>query len=130
MLYRGLRHPLAARDRRQFELHLQGQAVDLKQMGRELGVRYVLVGSIRKPGDGAHITAQLIDALSGMHLWSIGSTDTSMTSSICRTALQQNVAAIIEPAVQAAEVPCAFTDRGLISVPMISTFGPLWSSIQ
>ena len=95
-------------------------------MGRELGVRYVLVGSIRKPGDGAHITAQLIDALSGMHLWSIGSTDTSMTSSVCRTEFSKT--SFIERAVQAAQVRRAFTDRGPISVPMISAFGPLRSA--
>ena len=47
----------------------KGQAVDVKQVGRELGVRYVLEGSVRKAGGRVRITAQLIDALNGAHLW-------------------------------------------------------------
>src|SRR5207248_11627616 len=47
----------------------KGQAVDVKQVGRELGVRYVLEGSVRKGGNQVRITGQLIDALTGAHLW-------------------------------------------------------------
>jgi adenylate cyclase len=47
----------------------KGRAVDVKQVGRELGVRYVLEGSVRKGSNLVRITAQLIDALSGAHLW-------------------------------------------------------------
>src|SRR5262252_6065053 len=47
----------------------KGQAIDVKQVGRELGVRYVLEGSVRKGGNRVRITAQLIEALSGAHLW-------------------------------------------------------------
>ena len=47
----------------------KGQAVDVKQVGRELGVRYVLEGSVRKAGNRVRITAQLIDADTGTHLW-------------------------------------------------------------
>jgi TolB-like protein len=47
----------------------KGQAVDVKQVGRELGVRYVLEGSVRKAGGVVRITAQLIDATNGAHLW-------------------------------------------------------------
>ena len=47
----------------------KGQAVDVKEVGRELGVRYVLEGSVRKAGTQVRITAQLIDALTGTHLW-------------------------------------------------------------
>ena len=47
----------------------QGRAVDAKQVGRELGVRYVLEGSVRKAGQRVRITGQLIDALTGTHLW-------------------------------------------------------------
>jgi TolB-like protein len=47
----------------------KGRAVDVKQIARELGVRYVLEGSVRKAGDRIRITGQLIDALSGVHLW-------------------------------------------------------------
>ncbi len=47
----------------------KGKNVDVKQVGRELGVRYVLEGSVRKSGDRVRITGQLIDATTGAHLW-------------------------------------------------------------
>jgi adenylate cyclase len=47
----------------------KGQSPDVKQVGRDLGVRYVLEGSVRKGGDRIRITAQLIDAATGTHLW-------------------------------------------------------------
>jgi tetratricopeptide (TPR) repeat protein len=47
----------------------KGRAVDIKQVGRELGVRYVLEGSVRKAGNRMRITGQLIDAGTGAHLW-------------------------------------------------------------
>ncbi len=48
----------------------KGRAVDVKQVGRELGVRYVLEGSVRKSRDRVRIGAQLIDISSGAHIWS------------------------------------------------------------
>jgi TolB-like protein/class 3 adenylate cyclase/Tfp pilus assembly protein PilF len=47
----------------------KGRAVDIKQVGRELGVRYALEGSVRKTGSRVRITGQLIEASSGAHLW-------------------------------------------------------------
>jgi adenylate cyclase len=47
----------------------KGKAVDVRQVSRELGVRYVLEGSVRRAGSRARITAQLIDAVSGAHVW-------------------------------------------------------------
>jgi adenylate cyclase len=47
----------------------KGRSVDVKQIGRELGVRYVLEGSVRKAGGRVRITGQLIDAVTGTHLW-------------------------------------------------------------
>ncbi len=47
----------------------KGKAVDVKRVARELGVRYVLEGSVRKGGNRVRITAQLIDASTGNHLW-------------------------------------------------------------
>jgi TolB-like protein/Flp pilus assembly protein TadD len=47
----------------------KGRAVDIKQVGRELGVRYVLEGSVRKAAGKVRITCQLIDATTGAHLW-------------------------------------------------------------
>ena len=47
----------------------KGQAVDLRQVGRDLGVRYVLEGSVRKAANRVRITSQLIDAETGNHVW-------------------------------------------------------------
>lgn len=47
----------------------KGRAVDIKQVGRELGVRYMLEGSVRRAGARVRITGQLIDAATGTHLW-------------------------------------------------------------
>src|SRR5713226_2551013 len=47
----------------------KGKAVDIKQVGRELGVRYVVEGSVRKAAETVRITGQLIDATTGAHLW-------------------------------------------------------------
>jgi len=47
----------------------KGKAVDVKQVGRELGVRYLLEGSVRKSANRVRIAGQLIDASSGTHLW-------------------------------------------------------------
>jgi TolB-like protein/Tfp pilus assembly protein PilF len=47
----------------------KGKSIDIKQVGRELGVRYVLEGSVRKSGDNLRITGQLVDATTGAHVW-------------------------------------------------------------
>ena len=47
----------------------KGKAVDVKQVSRELGVRYVVEGSVRKAGERVRISAQLIDATTGAHVW-------------------------------------------------------------
>jgi len=81
----------------------KGQAVDVKQVGRELGVRYVLEGSVRKAGGRVRITAQLIDALSGTHLWADrfdGALDDIFE---LQDKVAVSVAGVIEPALQAAE---------------------------
>jgi TolB-like protein len=81
----------------------KGQVIDVKRVGRDLGVRYVLEGAVRKAGDRVRITAQLIDATNGAHLWA-DRFDGSLEGVF---ELQDNVAAsvagVIEPALQAAE---------------------------
>jgi adenylate cyclase len=47
----------------------KGKAVDIKRVGRELGVRYVLEGSVRKAGNRVRVTGQLVDAATGTHIW-------------------------------------------------------------
>jgi TolB-like protein len=64
----------------------KGKAVDIKQVGRELGVRYVLEGSVRKASNRVRITGQLVDAATGNHIWADRYDSTSKTFSICRIA--------------------------------------------
>jgi adenylate cyclase len=47
----------------------KGRAVDIKEVGRRLGVRYVLQGAVRKASGKVRITGQLIDAATGAHIW-------------------------------------------------------------
>ncbi|MEY9741934.1 TolB-like protein [Bradyrhizobium japonicum] len=68
---------------RQSTFTYKGKAIDIRQVGRELGVRYVLEGSVRKSGDRVRIAGQLIEATTGAHLWADRSN--SKISSICRT---------------------------------------------
>jgi len=82
----------------------KGQAVDVKQVGRDLGVRYVLEGSVRKAGGRVRITAQLIDALSGAHLWADRFDGSLEDVFELRDRVAVSVAGVIEPALQAAEM--------------------------
>jgi TolB-like protein len=81
----------------------KGHVIDITRVGRDLGVRYILEGSVRKVGGRVRITAQLIDATNGAHLWA-DRFDGSLEDLF---ELQDNVAAsvagVIEPALQAAE---------------------------
>jgi len=81
----------------------KGQAIDVKQVGRELGVRYVLEGSVRKAGGRVRITAQLIDSLSGSHLWADRFDGSLEDIFELQDKVASSVAGVIEPALQAAE---------------------------
>jgi adenylate cyclase len=81
----------------------KGQSVGVKQVGRELGVRYVLEGSVRKAGNRVRITGQLIDTTTGAHLWA-DRFDSSLEDVFeLQDKVASSVAGIIEPALQAAE---------------------------
>jgi adenylate cyclase len=82
----------------------KGQAVDVKQVGRELGVRYVLEGSVRKAGQRVRITAQLIDALTGTHLWADRFDGSLEDVFDLQDKVAVSVAGVIEPTLQAAEI--------------------------
>jgi adenylate cyclase len=77
--------------------------VDVKQVARELGVRYVLEGSVRKAGGRVRITAQLIDAQSGTHLWADRFDGSLEDIFDLQEKVAISVAGIIEPTLQAAE---------------------------
>jgi len=81
----------------------KGQAIDIKQVGRELGVRYVLEGSVRKAGNRVRITAQLIEALDGAHLWADRFDGSLEDIFDLQDKVASSVAGVIEPALQAAE---------------------------
>ncbi len=82
----------------------KGQAVDVKQVGRELGVRYVLEGSVRKAGSRVRITAQLIDALNGTHLWADRFDGLLEDVFDLQDKVASSVAGVIEPSLEAAEI--------------------------
>jgi TolB-like protein len=82
----------------------KGHAVDVKRVGHELGVRYVLEGSVREAGGRVRITAQLIDALSGSHLWADRFDGSLEDVSGLQDQVAVSVAGVIEPALQMAEM--------------------------
>ncbi|MGC2202519.1 MAG: adenylate/guanylate cyclase domain-containing protein [Stellaceae bacterium] len=82
----------------------KGQAVDIKQVGRELGVRYVLEGSVRKAGGRVRITAQLIDAQTDAHLWADRFDGSLEEVFELQDQVAISVAGVIEPTLHAAEM--------------------------
>jgi len=81
----------------------KGHAIDVKQVGRELGVRYVLEGAVRRAGGRVRITAQLIDATTGAHLWADRFDGSLEDVFDLQDKVASNVVGVIEPALQAAE---------------------------
>jgi adenylate cyclase len=108
----------------------KGQAVDVKRVGRELGVRYVLEGSVRKAGGRVRITGQLIDAAGGTHLWADrfdGALDDVFD---LQDKIAVSVAGVIEPTLQAAEIRRA-ADRPTSDSTAYDLYlraVPLWAS--
>jgi len=82
----------------------KGRPVDVNQVGRELGVRYVLEGSVRKAGQRVRITGQLIDTLTGTHLWADRFDGSLEDVFELQDRVAVSVAGVIEPALQAAEM--------------------------
>jgi adenylate cyclase len=81
----------------------KGRAVDVKQVGCELGVRYVLEGSVRKAGERVRITGQLIDAVTGTHLWADRFDGLIEDVFELQDQVATSVAGVIEPALAEAE---------------------------
>ena len=81
----------------------KGKSVDLKEVGRDLGVRYVLEGSMRRAGQRVRISSQLIDTATGTHLWA-ERYDRDLTDIFAvQDDITSRVAAAIEPALSRAE---------------------------
>ena len=81
----------------------KGQAVDVKQVGRELGVRYILEGAVRKAGGRVRISAQLIDAATGTHLWADRFDGLLEEFFELQDQVAASVAGVIEPTLEVAE---------------------------
>jgi adenylate cyclase len=89
----------------------RGKAMDVKQVGRELGVRYVLEGSVRKSGNRVRITAQLIDAGTGTHIWA-DQYDRALDDIFAvQDELTISVVGVIEPTLRKAEIERARRKR-------------------
>ncbi|MGC2154892.1 MAG: adenylate/guanylate cyclase domain-containing protein [Pseudolabrys sp.] len=82
----------------------KGRAVDVKQIGRELGVRYVLEGSVRKTADRVRITGQLIDSATGTHLWAERYDRKSDDIFALQDEITLSVVGAMEPSLRLAEI--------------------------
>jgi TolB-like protein len=82
----------------------KGQAVDIKRVGRELGVRYVLEGSVRKAGNRVRIAAQLIEAETGAHIWAERYDRLLDDIFVLQDDLTMSVVGAIEPSLRRAEI--------------------------
>ena len=89
----------------------KGRAIDAKQIGRELGIRYLLEGSVRKSSDRVRITAQLIDATNGAHLWADRFDGSLAEIFELQDKVAISVAGVIEPTLRQAEIERARRKR-------------------
>ncbi len=82
----------------------KGRAVDVKQVGRELGVRYVLEGSVRKVSNRVRITGQLVDTSSGVHLWADRFEGGLGDIFVLQDQVTESVVGAVAPALEKAEI--------------------------
>jgi adenylate cyclase len=82
----------------------KGRSPDIRQVGRELGVRYVLEGSVRKAGNRVRITGQLIEAASNTHLWADRFEGPMDDIFILQDKVTSSVVGIVEPTIQLSEI--------------------------
>jgi len=87
------------------------RAVRVQQIGRELGVRYVLEGSVRRSGRRVRITAQLVDALTGVHLWAEHYDGVIEDVFDLQDMITASVVGAIQPSIRAAEIERARRKR-------------------
>ena len=106
----------------------KGRAVDVKQVGRELGVRYVLEGSVRKAGQRVRISGQLVDAMTGTHLWVDRFEGTLDDVFDLQDKVTARVAAALGPTIRHAEIerakhrPTESTDAHMTYMRGLGTF--------
>ena len=89
----------------------KGKAIDVRQVGRELGVRYVLEGGVRKSGNRLRVTAQLVEAETGAHLWANRYDGDTEDVFDFQDRITDSVVGIVEPSVQRTEIERARRKR-------------------
>ncbi len=95
----------------------KGRAVDVRQVAKDLGVRYVLEGSVRRAGAKLRITAQLADGTSGAHLWARNFDGALDDVFDFQDRITESVATLVEPHIQSAEIERSRRERpGSIAV--------------
>ncbi len=99
----------------------KGRAVDVKQVGRELGVRYVLEGGVRKAANRVRITAQLIDASTGAHLWADRFEGALEDIFDLQDQVTASVVGAIAPKLKQAEIERRTANRPSASMPTTTT---------
>jgi TolB-like protein len=108
----------------------KGRAVDIKQVGRELGVRYVLEGSVRKSANRVRITGQLIDSDTGAHLWADRFDGSLEDIFELQDQVTTSVVAAIAPKITQAEIERARRKPAGASTATISISAPWHSRIS
>ena len=89
----------------------KGGAVDVRQVAQDLGVRYVLEGSVRRAGERLRITAQLVDGSTGAHLWAEHFDGTMADVFDFQDRITERVAVEVEPRIQSAEIAHSRLER-------------------
>jgi adenylate cyclase len=97
----------------------KGRSIDIKQVGLELGARYVLEGSVRKAGNRVRITAQLIDALTGHHVWAERYNRELGDLFAIQDDITTSVAAAVEPEIMEVEERRATTRRSFTGYDLV-----------
>jgi TolB-like protein len=82
----------------------KGKAIDVRQAGRELGVRYILEGGVRKVGQRLRVTAQLVEAETGAHLWADKFDGELKDVFELQDQITESVVSIVEPSLRKSEV--------------------------
>lgn len=89
----------------------KGRVLDVRQVAKELGVRYVLEGGIRRSANRLRITTQLVDCTSGTHLWASTFDGTLDEVFDFQDRITESVATLVEPHIQAAEIERSRRER-------------------
>jgi adenylate cyclase len=89
----------------------KGQAVDVRRVGKDLGVRYVLEGSVRRSGERLRITAQLVDAATGEHLWAERFDGGLADVFDVQDTITESVVGVVEPTIRYAEIANSRRER-------------------